>query len=83
MITLWAAAMYLVRHAEKWWYSLMCAVPAAFMSGVSCTYILMAEERFRLSPGISYPVGALFIAACMSWYLIKLIRQNRKNRLSH
>lgn len=83
MITLWAAAMYLVRHAEKWWYSLMCAVPAAFMSGVSCTYILMAEEGFRLSPGISYPVGALFIAACMSWYLIKLIRQNRKNRLSH
>ena len=37
MITLWAAAMYLARNAEKWWYSVMCAVPAAFMSGVSCT----------------------------------------------
>ena len=46
MITLWAAAMYLVRNAQKWWYSLMCALPAAFMSGVSSTYILMAEEGF-------------------------------------
>ena len=76
MITLWAAAMYLVRHGEKWWYSLMCALPAAFMSGVSSTYILMAEEGFRLSQGISYPAGALFAAACMALYLFKAVRRD-------
>ena len=83
MITLWAAAMYLVRHAEKWWYSLICAVRAAFMSGVSCTYILMAEEGLRLSRGISYPIGVLFAAACMAPYLIKGDRHSRESRLTH
>ncbi len=71
MITLWAAAMYLARNAEKWWYSLMCAVPAAFMSGVSSTYILMAEEGFRLSQSIAYPVGAVFALACTALYAVK------------
>ena len=80
MITLWAGAMYLARHGEKWWYSLMCALPAAFMSAVSCTYILMAEEGFRLSLGISYPVGAAFAAACMALYLFKAARRGREGR---
>lgn len=78
MITLWAAAMYLARNAEKWWYSVMCAVPAAFMSGVSCTYILMAEEGFRLSQNIAYPVGAAFALACTLLYAIKA--GGKKNR---
>ena len=64
MITLWAAAMYLVRHGTRPWHSLLCALPAAFMSAVSCTYILMAEEGFRLSASIAYPVGIVFAAAC-------------------
>ena len=68
MITLWAAAMYLVRNAAKPWYSLLCALPAAFMSGVSCTYILMADEGFRLSQSISYPAGVVFAAACAGLY---------------
>lgn len=71
MITLWAAAMYLARNAEKWWYSVMCAVPAAFMSGVSCTYILMAKEGFQLSQSIAYPVGAVFALACTVLYAVK------------
>ena len=85
MITLWAAAMYLLRHAGKWWYSLMCAVPAAFMSAVSCTYILMAEEGFRLSQAIAYPVGALFAVACLALYLIRIKpnRQGGESRLPH
>ena len=83
MITLWAAAMYLALHGEKWWYSLMCALPATFMSGVSCTYILMAEEGFRLSQGISYPVGALFAGACMALFLVKAARRYREGRLPH
>lgn len=78
MITLWAAAMYLARHAEKWWYSVLCAVPAAFMSGVSCTYILMAEEGFRLSQSIAYPIGAAFALACTALYAFKA--GGKKNR---
>lgn len=80
MITLWAAAMYLARHGEKWWHSLMCALPATFMSAVSCTYILMAEEGLRLSQGISCPVGAVFAAACMTLYLFKAARRGREGR---
>ena len=71
MITLWAAAMYLARYAEKWWYSVLCAVPAAFMSGVSCTYILMAEEGFRLSLAVAYPVGIAFALTCTVLYAFK------------
>ena len=80
MITLWAAAMYLARHGEKWWHSLICALPATFMSAVSCTYILMAEEGLRLSQGISYPVGVAFAAACMTLYLFKATRWDRERR---
>lgn len=74
MIALWAAAMYLVRHKDHWWYSLICAIPAAFMSAVSCTYILMAEEGFRISGTIAYPVGIVFALICAAWYLWSAIR---------
>lgn len=80
MITLWATAMYLARHGEKWWHSLICALPATFMSAVSCTYILMAEEGLRLSQGISYPVGVAFAIACMALYLFKATRRGREGR---
>ena len=80
MITLWAVAMYLVRHGEKRWHSLLCAVPATFMSGVSCTYILMAEEGFRLSAAIAYPVGAVFALACAALYAVKAAKRS-ENRI--
>ncbi len=73
MITLWATAMYLVYHAKKWWYSVICAVPAAFMSGVSCTYILMAEEGFQLSQSIAYPIGLAFALACAVLFSVKAV----------
>lgn len=79
MITLWAAAMYLVRSAEKRWYSLMCALPAAFMSAVSCTYILMADEGFKISSNIAYPIGLLFAAACFSLYIVKCVKSKRES----
>lgn len=75
MITLWAAAMYLVRHGAKPWHSLLCALPATFMSGVSCTYILMAEEGFRLSQSIAYPAGLAFAAACAALYGVCAVRR--------
>ena len=75
MITLWAAAMYLVRHGAKPWHSLLCALPATFMSGVSSTYILMADEGFRLSQTIAYPAGIAFAAACAALYAFDLKRR--------
>lgn len=71
MITLWAASMYLVLQAEKPMYSLFCAIPATFMSGVSCTYILMAQEGFQLSGKIAYPVGAAFALLCALLFVFK------------
>lgn len=79
MITLWAAAMYLVHSAEKRWYSLMCALPAAFMSAVSCTYILMADEGFKISSAIAYPIGICFAAACFALYVFKASKAEREN----
>ena len=80
MITLWAAAAYLLRNGEMRWHSLLCALPATFMSGVSCTYILMAEEGFRLSASIAYPVGAAFALACAALYAVKAA-QRSENRI--
>ena len=78
MITLWAAAMYLVRHGARPWFSLLCALPATFMSGVSCTYILMAEEGFRLPQTIAYPVGIAFAAACAAVYGCSMVKRGEK-----
>ncbi len=75
MIALWAAAMYLARHAENRWYSMMCALPATFMSGVSVTYILMAQEGFRLRSEIAYPAGVCIALACFAVYCIKTAGQ--------
>ena len=80
MITLWAAAAYLLRNGEMRWHSLLCALPATFMSGVSCTYILMAEEGFRLSASIAYPVGAAFALACAALYAVKAAKRS-ENRI--
>ena len=70
--------MYLARNAEKWWYSVICAVPATFMSGVSCTYILMAEEGFQISQAIAYPIGIVFALVCAILYVFKA--GGRKNK---
>lgn len=74
MIALWAAAVYLRVNCGKA-VCFMAALPAAFMSAVSCTYILMADEGFKLSQSISYPVGVLFALVCMGIFLIRVYRK--------
>ena len=77
MISLWVATAYLLKtHANKM-TSLVTALPAAFMSAVSMTYILMANEGFKLGAGVGYPVGCVFAAACFAFYLTKLNRAKR------
>lgn len=73
MIVLWAGSVYLAKYAKvaKPASSLMAALPATFMSAISCTYILYAEEGFKLSTTIAYPIGIIFAAVCLCLFLFR------------
>jgi len=71
MIALWVATAYLLQKGTNRFGSLLTALPATFMTGVCVTYILMADEGFRISGGIAYPVGAAAAAALFCIYLLK------------
>jgi len=68
MIALWAGGIYLLVNKKNYW---IAVIPATFMSAVSCTYILMAQEGFRLSSTIAYPAGIIFAAACFGLFWTK------------
>ncbi len=72
MIALWAAAAYLRKNNILPW---IAAVPATFMSAVSCTYILMAPEGFKLSAAISYPAGIAFAVICLGLFIVKIMKK--------
>lgn len=77
MIALWAAAVYIHKNCAKY-ASLIAAFPAMFMSGVSSTYILMADEGFRISKNIAYPAGVAFALGCMLIFYIRTFRKNQE-----
>ncbi|MGN8832796.1 carbon starvation CstA family protein [Selenomonas montiformis] len=64
MIVLWTGAVYLFRTKKGSNAWIIPAVPATFMSAVTCTYILMAPEGLQLSTAISYPIGIIFAVFC-------------------
>ena len=78
MITLWVATAYLLKTGKKKLASLITALPAAFMSAVSVTYILMASEGFELSASIAYPVGIACALALATVYAIKLSKKMKE-----
>jgi len=57
MISLWVATAYLIINKERWYPSLLTALPAVFMTAVSMTYIMVADEGFELPYSIGYPLG--------------------------
>lgn len=69
MISLWVATAYLLKESGKKAASLITALPAAFMSAVSSTYILMAKEGFGLGGTIAYPAGIGFAVVLFLLYL--------------
>ena len=75
MIALWAASVYLLKRGRAY---LVTALPATFMSAVSCTYILMAEEGMRLSTSVAYPIGILFAAGCLGMFTYSCILKKGK-----
>ena len=79
MVALWVATAYLIKNSRYRFGSLITALPAAFMSAVSLTYILMAQEGFRLSAGIAYPAGICFAGALFAVYAVYLIRKMKPN----
>jgi carbon starvation protein CstA len=67
VFTLWAITVYLAKKKKAYWISL---VPAAFMTVVSMSYILIAPEGFHLSANISYIGGILVsLTACVLFFV--------------
>ena len=78
MIALWVCTAYLLKKGKYKYGSLITAVPAVFMTAVSVSYILMAEEGLRLSKGISYPIAivcALTLLIIYIYYFLKNINK--------
>ncbi|MCR5655583.1 MAG: carbon starvation protein A [Lachnospiraceae bacterium] len=78
MIALWTATAYLLKESDNRFKSLITALPATFMSGVSMTYILMANEGLKLPSTVGYPIGVLFSCVLLCFYLWKLKGSGRK-----
>lgn len=76
VIALWTVSVYLFRRKRCYWITV---IPATFMSAVSCTYILMAQEGFRLSTTISYPAGLVFAALCLGTFVYTCTLRKGKN----
>jgi len=79
MIVLWAASMYLFKEKKNYWIT---AVPATFMSAVSCTYFVLAPEclggllNSKTAEGatiyntaLAYPIGIIFAIAMLVIFL--------------
>lgn len=78
MISLWVATAYLLKKGKYRFGSLITAVPAAFMSAVSMTYILISSEGFGLSTSVSYPIGVAFAAALFIVFIVCLVRKRKR-----
>ncbi|KIL52575.1 carbon starvation protein CstA [Jeotgalibacillus alimentarius] len=70
MIALWVGAMYLALQRKNFW---IAAVPAAFITMATFTYILNAEIGFRLPIEVAYAGAALITAASIAafFYTVK------------
>ncbi|MGN0143892.1 MAG: carbon starvation protein A [Clostridium sp.] len=77
MIMLWAASAYMVQAKKNYWIT---AVPAVFMSAVTCSYILQAPEGFRLSAMLSNCAGIVF--AIILFVLFVRYTRSKKNEIS-
>lgn len=70
-IVLWTVTAYLIRERKPYWISL---VPAAFMTTVVVSYLLLAPEGFQLPLDISYVAGGVVTMAllAMSIYRVRI-----------
>ena len=79
MIVLWAAAIYLFTEKKTFW---IAAVPATFMSAVSCKYFILAPEclgsllNSKTADGaviyntaVAYPIGIVFAILLLALFI--------------
>lgn len=76
MIALWVSTAYLLKKGKRRLGSLITAFPATFMTAVSITYILMAQEGFRMNQTVSYITGAAVAIVFFIIYLTKLLHNS-------
>jgi len=72
--SLWAATVYLARRRSRWWLTLP---PAAFMTAMTLTYILVesrANGCLGLDMWLGTALGAAVAAAACGWFFWKLRR---------
>lgn len=76
--TLWAIAMWLLRHDKAW---IIALLPAIFMTMVTSSYIFVAPEGIPLNnPALAYIIAAVVTASVTVWFLMK-VRAHRNGRL--
>ncbi len=75
MMVLWMGATYLVKNNKNHW---IASVPATFMTAVSVTYILQAQEGFKLPTTISYPVGIIAAAIAFIYFYFKILQKPKQ-----
>lgn len=81
MIALWVATAYLLKKCKYRFGYLLTAFPAAFMTAVSLTYILMAQEGFRLDQNISYTIGIAVATALFGFVCGVSVHSREKKQL--
>lgn len=76
--SLWISTIYLVKEGKYQYGSLITAIPAAFMSAVTITYIL-GEPNIALGTfiplNISYILGSVIAVLLFGFYIVYLIRK--------
>lgn len=77
MIALWVSTAYLLKENSHRFASLITALPATFMTAVSVTYILIADEGFRLPQCVAYVAGGVAAVAALCAYCRVLHRSGR------
>ena len=80
MIALWAATSYLLQKSKYRFGSLITALPATFMTAVSLTYLMTADEGFRLNYRFSCIVGICAAVILFTVYMVFLIKRLRSAR---
>ena len=84
MMMLWAASAFLVKEKKFHWIT---SIPAAFMTAVTTTYILLAPEGLSIAPAIAYPLGIgvsvlTFVFFLYKTYFISKSKEQKKNKVA-
>jgi carbon starvation protein CstA len=78
-ITLWAVSAYLAQVRKFYW---IAALPAAFMTVVITSYIMVAPEGFGVPYTIGLIIGCTAAAALLILFFLLIVRKQRDPLLS-